>query len=303
MSESYVGGKIPFDPSIIIFDMNTEKKIMRKMSNQNLVQTRITKLNRRVRRASGLLLTAGMLFLAGCGSEGGRNVNSKNVVESAINGQIAAQDQKTAAVTETVTETPATSEQSTSQASASQTSTQASTSELDRLIGTTEAVTEPVTEAATKAERSSESDKQLMDEIKASYTDTPDASVDIDLTVMDSDMVYATVYQMVYADPDAYIGKTFKAAGTLTIASSSVTNQFYPYVVIKDALACCQQGIEFQWGDDKHTSIEDFPAEGTELEVIGTFESYKEDGDPYLYTRLKDTKIKLLAEEPQQMNQ
>ena len=109
-------------------------------------------------------------------------------------------------------------------------------------------------------------------------------------------MVYATVYQMIYGDPEAYVGKTFKAAGTLTVATSNVTNLYYPYVLIKDALACCQQGVEFQWGEGDHTTPEDFAEEGSEIEVIGTFETYREEGDPSLYTRLKDTNVKVISE-------
>jgi len=232
------------------------------------------------------LLMAGLLLMTGCGSEGGRNVNSTNAVDKAISGQIAAEEQKTAteAVTESVTERIA---------------TEANTSSVENLINPTtetEATsTEVVTTEHKTTERDAEADKKLMDEIRASYSGDADMSVDIDLTAMDSDMVYATVYQMVYADPDAYVGKTFKAAGTLVLGTSSVTNLFYPYVLIKDALACCQQGVEFQWGEEQHTSIEDFPEEGSEIEVVGTFETYTEEGDPYLYTRLADTTVKVVS--------
>lgn len=232
-------------------------------------------MKRQIKTKMTAILAAGMLLLSGCGSEGGRNVNSTNAVENAISGQIAAEDQKTAASTETVTQ-----------------ATEAVTTETPSTQ--TPATETPTTEKT--SERSAEEDKKLMDEIHASYTGDADMSVDIDLTAMDSDMVYATVYQMVYADPDAYVGKTFKAAGTLVLGTSNVTNYFYPYVLIKDALACCQQGVEFQWGEDHHTSAEDFPAEGSELEVVGTFETYMEEGDPYLYTRLKDTTVTVISE-------
>ena len=244
-------------------------------------------LKRQVKKYFALLLTGSMLLLAGCGAEGGRNVNATNAVDNAIKGQIAAEEQKTAAATEAVpepvTEEPKTTEPQTSEPKTSD--TQAATEQ-----GTTEEVTEK------KAERTAEDDKKMLDEIHASYQGEADRSVDIDLTAMDSDMVYATVYQMIYADPEAYVGKTFKAAGTLTVATSSVTNLYYPYVIIKDALACCQQGVEFQWGEKEHTSAEDFPEEGSEIEVIGTFETYREEGDPYLYTRLADTDIKVISE-------
>ena len=220
-----------------------------------------------------------LLSMAGCGFEGGRNVKSKNAVEDAIQGQIAAEEQKTSVATETVTES---------------TTIEVDTGSVQESISTEEPLTESETEK--KAERTPEDDRKLLDEIHAAYQDTADMSVDIDLTAMDGDMVYATVYQMIYGDPEAYVGKTFKAAGTLTVATSNVTNLYYPYVLIKDALACCQQGVEFQWGEGDHTTPEDFAEEGSEIEVIGTFETYREEGDPSLYTRLKDTNVKVISE-------
>ena len=252
----------------------------------------VFRMKKNCNKCFAMLLAGCFLFAAGCGSEGGRSVNSKNAVEDTIQGQIAAEEQKTARATETVTETVTEAD------TVKSVPTEAATTNVEQLIGTTAAATEAMTEAATEKqkERSPEEDKKMMEEIKASYVGTPDTSVDIDLTVMDKDMVYSTIYQMVYVDPDAYVGKTFKAAGTLTLATSSVTGLFYPYVVIKDALACCQQGVEFQWGAEQHTTAEDFPAEGTELVVIGRFETYREEGDPYLYSRLADAKVTVIGE-------
>ena len=227
-----------------------------------------------------------LLSMTACGSEGGRSVNSTNVVDNAIQGQIAAEEKKTAVPTTDVIVTEANTTERTAAANTTESTPAANTTE------------DTATEAATekKAERTAEDDKKLLDDIHAAYQEDADLSVDIDLTAMDSDMVYATVYQMIYGDPDAYVGKTFKAAGTLTIATSSVTDLLYPYVLIKDALACCQQGLEFQWGEGVHTSAEDFAEEGSEIEVTGTFETYMEEGDPNLYTRLKDTNVKVISE-------
>ncbi len=79
--------------------------------------------------------------------------------------------------------------------------------------------------------------------------------------------------------------------GLYTTAGSSKTDLTYHYVLIKDALACCQQGIEFQWDDGSHAADE-YPELGSEVEVIGVFETYVEDEDPdYVYTRLKDASM------------
>ena len=112
-----------------------------------------------------------------------------------------------------------------------------------------------------------------------------DGSVDIDLTQMSSDMVYATVYQMVM-EPDQYIGKTFKIKGLYCVAQEPKTGAYYQYCLVQDALACCAQGLEFVWGDGSHVYPDDYPPEETEITVQGTFETYKEPGDDTLYSRL-----------------
>ena len=51
--------------------------------------------------------------------------------------------------------------------------------------------------------------------------------------------------------------------------------------IIKDALGCCQQGIQFQW-EGNHKYPEDYPDLGTEITVVGTF-SYQKDGILFPY--------------------
>ena len=41
-------------------------------------------------------------------------------------------------------------------------------------------------------------------------------------------------------------------------------------------MACCAQGLEFVWGDGSHKYPDEYPAEDTEIEVQGTFKTYKE---------------------------
>ena len=60
--------------------------------------------------------------------------------------------------------------------------------------------------------------------------------VDYDLTQMNGDMVYATVYQMM-ADPATYEGKTFRMEGLYTPIIVEDTGKIYHYCLIQDALA------------------------------------------------------------------
>lgn len=113
---------------------------------------------------------------------------------------------------------------------------------------------------------------------------------DYDLTVMSSDMVYAIVYQMM-SEPDDYIGKTFRMDGLYYASYYEPTEQYYHYCIIQDAAACCAQGMEFVWGDGSHIYPDEYPAEDTMVVVQGVFETYREDGDPNLYCRLRDATL------------
>lgn len=124
-------------------------------------------------------------------------------------------------------------------------------------------------------------------------TVTADADgVDYDLTAMSSDMVYATVYQMM-VDPGTYIGKTFRMEGLYYANYYEPTAQYYHYCIIQDATACCAQGLEFVWEDGSHTYPDEYPKDNTEVIVEGTFETYREDGDNNLYCRLKDATLEV----------
>lgn len=146
--------------------------------------------------------------------------------------------------------------------------------------------------AADNAETQSPATKKNPEEDSLpEVTDTPKTtSVDYDLTAMSSDMVYATVYQMM-ADPDAYTGKTFRMAGVYYTTYYEPAAQYYHYCIIQDATACCAQGLEFVWGDGSHAYPDEYPAEGTEIVVQGTFETYTDEGDSYRYCRLKDASL------------
>lgn len=116
--------------------------------------------------------------------------------------------------------------------------------------------------------------------------------VDYDLTSMSSDMVYATVYQMM-VDPDTYIGKTIRMDGLYYAVYYEPTEQYYHYCIIQDALACCAQGMEFVWGDGSHIYPDEYPQENASVVVQGVFETYREEGDDNLYCRLKDALLEV----------
>ena len=115
-----------------------------------------------------------------------------------------------------------------------------------------------------------------------------DGEVDYDLTVMGADMVYATVYQMMI-DPKSYIGKSFKIRGNYYSSYSKDKDIYYHFCMIKDAAACCAQGLELLWADEKMNRHENCPEEDALVTVEGVFETYEE--GPNTYGRIKDAKI------------
>lgn len=115
-----------------------------------------------------------------------------------------------------------------------------------------------------------------------------DGEVDYDLTVMGADMVYATVYQMMI-DPKSYIGKSFKIRGNYYSSYSKDKDVYYHFCMIKDAAACCAQGLELLWADEKMNRHENCPEEDALVTVEGVFETYEE--GPNTYGRIKDANI------------
>lgn len=116
---------------------------------------------------------------------------------------------------------------------------------------------------------------------------------DIDLTEMSSDMVYATVYQIL-SDPNSYVGKTIRAKGVYTASNYEETGQYYHFVVIADAAACCSQGLEFVWGDGTHVYPDEYPQEQAEIIVTGTFETYTEGEEETMYAHLNHASLELV---------
>lgn len=93
--------------------------------------------------------------------------------------------------------------------------------------------------------------------------------IDVDLTVMDGNMVYAEVYDMMN-NPEAYKGLTVRMNGTFSLFKGET--QTYYACVIADATACCAQGLEFVLADGGT-----YPEVlGTPITVTGTFETYTE---------------------------
>ena len=117
---------------------------------------------------------------------------------------------------------------------------------------------------------------------------TPSGDVDIDLTVLNSQMVYAQVSDMM-DNPDDYIGKTVRMKGSLAFVEDDGVMYFACF--IKDAQQCCQQGIEFVRSGD-YAFPDDYPELNAPIMVEGTFNVYEDDGT--LYASLFDAEMTAL---------
>ncbi len=132
-----------------------------------------------------------------------------------------------------------------------------------------------------------EAEKNIEENAANESTAGASGDLDIDLTVMSSTMVYSQVYDMVY-NPDNYKGKVVKMAGNFSSYHDDNTGKDYFACIIQDATACCSQGIEFELSGT-HVFPDDYPAEGEEFCVQGTFDAYYEDG--YIYTVLREAEF------------
>ncbi len=101
----------------------------------------------------------------------------------------------------------------------------------------------------------------------------PDPTVDIDLTVMSSIMIYSEVYNIV-VDPDSYVGKSIKLQGFFQTYENPQLQKNNYFVIVPDATACCEQGLEILVGDG--STPYEYPKELSTVEIKGVFEKYEE---------------------------
>lgn len=111
-------------------------------------------------------------------------------------------------------------------------------------------------------------------------------NIDVDLTQMSSTMIYSEVQNMMLKPAD-YVGKTVRMQGAFSV--SEIGENRYFACIIKDATACCAQGIEFDWAGD-HSYPADYPKDGSDITVTGEFTTYNEGQQQYC--QLKNAELK-----------
>lgn len=156
-----------------------------------------------------------------------------------------------------------------------------------------EAEQAPIIDTASSAvQQSDASSSQNLQPSSLESTETAAQSeedeVDVDLTQLSSIMCYSEVYTMI-TYPEQYEGKTIKMSGDMAYSMSyGEEPQYYFAVLISDALACCQQGIEFVL-ESASGDPADYPAIGSQVTVVGEFTSYEQNG--MTFVRLVNAKV------------
>lgn len=108
--------------------------------------------------------------------------------------------------------------------------------------------------------------------------------VDIDLSQMPQNLMYAQVYEILY-NPEQFLGKSVRITGPYSASADPETGEIHRACLIRDATACCTQGMEFELADDTQT----LPQEDEIFTVSGGFDTYM--SGPFLYCVLRNAKI------------
>lgn len=202
----------------------------------------------------GCLILTMAVVLAGCGEgEEKRNVQSTSNVKDILNGQMSENAEKLKK----------------ENGQAAQEKTQ--TSEVNA-------------NATTSAEQTEVASKEPS---KTSGQEVTQGTADVDLTTLSSTLVYSEVYNMMVS-PDEYVGKTIKMQGSFQYFRDEMTGNEYFSCLIKDATACCAQGIEFVLAGD-YVYPNDYPEINSEITVYGIFDTYME--GEYMYCTLRNAQL------------
>lgn len=139
-------------------------------------------------------------------------------------------------------------------------------------------------QAAAAAKNTVEPDNTVVEcppgRIETTTTPAP-SKVDLDLTKMSATMIYSTIFDMLIM-PEDYVEKIIKVKGWFDTYMDTKSGELYYAVLVPDATACCQQGLEFIWKGN-HTYPDDFPKPGQNITVTGIYKMIENDGVTYTY--------------------
>ena len=106
---------------------------------------------------------------------------------------------------------------------------------------------------------------------------------------MSATMIYSTIFDMLIM-PEDYVEKVIKVKGWFETYTNPETGELFYAVVVPDATACCQQGLEFIWPGDHHYPA-DFPNPGQDITVTGRYKLIDMDGFAYNYLEASEVEF------------
>lgn len=98
------------------------------------------------------------------------------------------------------------------------------------------------------------------------------SDVDLDLSKMSGDMIYALVFQFMI-EPENYEGKTIRMRGTYDSFYNDALQKNADCCIITDALACCAQGLEFELANEADKNATQL-VPGHEITIRGIFKLF-----------------------------
>ena len=114
-------------------------------------------------------------------------------------------------------------------------------------------------------------------------------SIDIDLTIMSSTMVYAEIFNII-RNPNAYKGKVIKMSGPYDVSYYEKDKSYNHFVIIEDETACCREGLQFVWNGE-HIYPDDYPEQNEKIEVIGKIGINTDNGRTYFYLAVDNLSV------------
>ena len=145
---------------------------------------------------------------------------------------------------------------------------------------------------------SSEKEKDIPhNNFQPDSSQSPSASVDVDLTALSSTMVYAEVFNMMMS-PDDYIGKTIRITGISIVYSDPETARIHCGVIVQDATACCAQGFNLIMPEGA-SYPQDYPPSDSEVTVVGKFQVDRTQEDRgIIFLRLENVAFESMGHTP-----
>lgn len=105
--------------------------------------------------------------------------------------------------------------------------------------------------------------------------------IDVDLSMLNYNIASAQIFNMLI-ETDSYLGKTVRIKGQFFSAYDEENKMRHYSVLIWDATACCQTGLQFiPRGNPVYP--DDFPEEMADMEVTGILRMKLLNGMDYLY--------------------